>query len=101
MLLHKWTPMVHKQYIQVDIIFNYIFHFGLQENACRKVRNTHLCSGTAGARKVCFEDLNNDISWKSKMKHIVKYDVAVPKMPDSSSSMVVPPDNKSHPAGRQ
>ena len=29
----------------------------------------------AGTRNVCFEDLNKDICLKSKMKHVVKYDV--------------------------
>ena len=32
----------HKQYIQVDIIFNYMFHFGLQEHVFRQVRKIHL-----------------------------------------------------------
>jgi len=53
-----WFPGVHwkstfchingrpKQNIRVDTIFNYRFHFGLQEHVFRKVRKTHL-SGSA------------------------------------------------------
>ena len=52
----------HKQYILVDTIFNYIFHFGLQGNVFKTVRKIHLLdAGSAGAQKVCFEDLNKAI----------------------------------------
>ena len=47
-----------KQYILVDTIFSYMFHFGLQENVFRKV---------------CAEDLTKDMFLKSKMKSVVKY----------------------------
>ena len=30
----------------------------------------------AGAKQVCVEDLSKDISWKSKMKNVVKYIVS-------------------------
>ena len=58
-LLHKWTQ---KQYIQVDTMFNYIFHFGLQEHIFNKVREMRLSgAGSSGAKKVCFEDLSKDM----------------------------------------
>ena len=47
----------HKQYIQEDILFNYIFHFELQEHVSRKVREMHL----SGDGHVCFGDLHKDI----------------------------------------
>ena len=56
-----------------DTIFSYIFHFGLQETVFRTVWKMHLSAGFADASKVCFEDLNKDISLESKMKHVVKY----------------------------
>ena len=49
-----------------------------QENVFRKVREIHLFGpGSAGARKVCFEDLNKGVFLKSKTKHVVKYDVSL------------------------
>ena len=43
-----------------------------------KVRNIHLSgAGGDGARKVCFDDFIKTCSWKSKMTHVVKYDVYV------------------------
>ncbi len=40
-----------------------------------KFGKTHLSgTGSAGARKVCFADLNKDMFLKSNMKHVVKYD---------------------------
>ena len=52
----------HKQYIQVDIIFNYMFHFDFQANVFRKVRKIHLSgASSAGARKMCFEDFSKDM----------------------------------------
>ena len=51
-----------KQYILADTIFNYRFHFGLQENVFKKIRKIHIFgAGSAGAKKVCFEDLSKDI----------------------------------------
>ena len=50
--------------------------FYFQEHAFRKVGKMHLsAAGSAGARQVCFEDLNKDMFWKSKVKHVVEYDV--------------------------
>jgi len=52
----------------LDTIFSYRFHFGLQANVFRKVRHVHnflkthlLGAGSAGAKKVCFEDLSKGI----------------------------------------
>ena len=39
---------LHKQYIQGDIIFNYVFHFGLQENVFRQVKKIHLSGAGEG-----------------------------------------------------
>ena len=42
----------------------------------RTVPNIHLFgTGSAGARKVYFEDLNQDMFLKSKMKHAGTYDI--------------------------
>ena len=60
----------HKQYILVDTIFNHIFLVGLPGNVFRQVRK-YIPFG-AGARKVFVEDSNKDMSWKPKMKHVVK-----------------------------
>ena len=43
-----------------------------------KSGNIHLSgAGSTAARKVCFENLklNKDISWKSNMENVIKYDV--------------------------
>ena len=48
-----------KQYILVDTIFNYRFHFGLQEHVFEQIQKIHLFgAGSAGAKKVFFEDLS-------------------------------------------
>ena len=47
-----------------------------QEHVFKKVRKIHLFgAGSAGAQKVCFEDLSKDVFLKSKMKPVVKYGV--------------------------
>jgi len=52
----------HNQYILVGTIFNYMFHVGLQEHVFKTVRKIHLLgTGSAGAKKVCFEDLSKDV----------------------------------------
>ena len=77
-----------KQYIQADIIFNYMFHFGLpgtclhlspQNTASwrrrsQRQKGVFSLSGTGGAslRKVYFAYFSEDFL-KSNMKHVVKY----------------------------
>ena len=52
----------HKQYIQIDIIFNYMFHFGLPGKCLYLNPQTHLSgAGGVGARKVYFPDFSKDI----------------------------------------
>ena len=53
----------HKQYLQVCIIGNYMFHFGLPGTCHYGKSRRYTCSGAgfAGARQVCFGDLNKDI----------------------------------------
>ncbi len=54
----------HKQYIQVDIIFNYIHvsFWTSRKMSLEKIRKIHLSgTGSAGARKVLFEDLTKDM----------------------------------------
>ena len=65
-----------KQYILVDTKFNSRFHLDFQEHVFRTVWKPHLfCASFAGAQKVCFGDLNKEISLKSKMEPVVKYGV--------------------------
>ena len=53
-----------------------MFTLDFQENVFAKVWKLRRSStGFAGARKVSFEDLNKDVFLKSKMEHVVKYDV--------------------------
>ena len=48
----------------------------VQENVFKQVRKINLFgAGSAGAEKVCFEDLSKDIFLKSKMKNVVTYGV--------------------------
>ena len=56
------------QYIQVDIIFNYNFHFELPGHVFIYVPQTHL-SG-AGFRKVHFPNFK-DMFMEVQMKHVV------------------------------
>ena len=68
----------HKQYIQVDIIFNYTctcFILDFQEHVVRTVRKMYLLGAAlAGAKKVCFDYLNKDM-FLEVQKHVDKYDV--------------------------
>ena len=57
-LLHKWT---HKQYIQVDTIFNYMFHFGPPGTYIYVPKEHPSGAGQAGARKAWFPDLSKDM----------------------------------------
>jgi len=51
-----------EQYILVDTIFNYSFHFGPPENVFKQIPKIHLFgAGSAGAKKMCFEDLNTEM----------------------------------------
>ena len=59
----------HKQYIQVDILYNYMFHFGLPGKCLHLSPQTHTFLDT------CFRTFIKTFSWKSKMKHVVKYDL--------------------------
>ncbi len=62
--------MDHKQYIILDIIFNYISYFGLQENVFIKVINTTLPFGGAG--KGDFPNFYYEIFQEVQNKHILK-----------------------------
>ena len=66
----------HKQYIEVDIIFNYIFYFGLP-GACLYLspQNTPFWRQQS-RREMCISRIClKTCSWNSKMKNVVKYDV--------------------------
>ena len=66
----------HKQYILlvVDIIFNYVFHVGLQENVFRQILKTRtLGLGGAGTEKVYFRTCLKTCSWKSNTENVIKY----------------------------
>jgi len=57
----------HKQYILVNTIFNYSFHFGLpgiclwQSIEKYTFQKTKWGAGSSSAKKVCFEDMSKDI----------------------------------------
>jgi len=52
-----------------------MFHFGLQENVFAILDKPKNKLVWRRQRKASFEDLNKDMFLKSKMKHVVKYDV--------------------------
>ena len=63
-------------YIQVDIIFNYMFHPGLPGTCLyRSPGNTLFCPGSASTRNVCLNYFYKDMFLEVQMKHEVKYDV--------------------------
>jgi hypothetical protein len=65
----------HKQYILLDIIFNFNFHFGLPGtylyNCSEIMRTYHGASPVVS--QVDFRAIIQICSWKSKMKIVVKY----------------------------
>jgi len=61
----------HKQYIQVDIICNCMFHFGLPGTCFYK---SHYNTPSDPASERCISrTFIKTCSWKSEMKHVVKY----------------------------
>ena len=65
----------HKQYIQVDIIFNYMFHFRLPGKCLYlSPQNTPFWRRAEPApKRFISRTFLKTFSWKSKMKNVVKY----------------------------
>ena len=61
----------HKQHLQVDIIFNYVFHFGLPETCIYASPEITPFWHRPRALIICVKTC----SWKPKMNHVVKYGV--------------------------
>jgi len=65
----------HKQYIQVDTMLNYIFHFGLPGTCLYLNKSTFLVPEKSALERCMFLNLSKDLCPKSKMKNGVKCDV--------------------------
>ena len=67
----------HKEYIQVDATLNYIFYFGLPGTCLYiQVIKNNLSALVEPAPESCtFRTFIKTLSWKSKMKDVVQYEV--------------------------
>jgi len=66
-VLNQYT--IHKQYIQVDITFSYIFHLGLQEHAFLQMNQIHIFLAPVS------ELVQRHAPGSKKSKNVLKCDV--------------------------